>query len=61
MLSTVSGHNKNALGRGSNSNRHITNLEQSTFLDICGPKYTSIDVNRELYRIGPMQELSIDI
>ncbi len=33
LVSTVSGRNKNALGRGSASNRHITktNLEKSRF------------------------------
>jgi hypothetical protein len=32
LVSTVSGHCKNALGRGSASSRHITKLKQSTFL-----------------------------
>jgi len=39
LVSIVSGHSKNALGRGSSSNGHITKLEQSTFLSIsmvCG-------------------------
>ncbi len=34
LVSTVSGPCKNALGRGSASIRHITKLEQSTFLYI---------------------------
>jgi hypothetical protein len=33
LVSTTSGHCKNALGRGSASVRHITKLEQSIFLD----------------------------
>ncbi len=32
LVSTVSGHFKKALGRGSVSSGHITKLEQSTFL-----------------------------
>jgi hypothetical protein len=32
MVSTVSGCRKNALGRPSAKSRHITKLEQSTFL-----------------------------
>ena len=32
LISTVSGHHKNTLARASTSNRHITKLEQSTFL-----------------------------
>jgi hypothetical protein len=32
LVSTVSGHHKNALGRGSISSRQITKLEQSTFI-----------------------------
>ncbi len=36
-VSTVCGHHKNAFGKGSNSSRHITKLEKSTFsLDIYG-------------------------
>jgi hypothetical protein len=31
-VSSVSGHNKNTLGRASASSRHIAKLEQSTFL-----------------------------
>ncbi len=34
LVSTVSGCSKNALRRGSASSRHITKLEQSTFLKI---------------------------
>jgi hypothetical protein len=33
LVITVSGRHNNALGRGSASSRHITKLEQSTFLD----------------------------
>jgi hypothetical protein len=39
LVSIVSGHSKNALGRGSSSNGHITKFDQSTFLSIsmvCG-------------------------
>ncbi len=32
LVSTVSGRNKNALGRGSASNRHIKNLSNLDFL-----------------------------
>jgi len=32
LVITVSGHWKNALGKGSTSSGHITKLEQSTFL-----------------------------
>ena len=39
---------------GSNVSGHSKNA-----LDIYGPKYTSIDGHRELYRIGPMWQLSI--
>ncbi len=39
LVCTVSGRSKNALGKGSTSNGHITKLEQSRFsLDIYGPK-----------------------
>ncbi len=34
LVSTVSGLHKNALGRGRASSKHITKLEQSTFLKI---------------------------
>ena len=34
LVSTVSGHCKNALERGSANSGHITKFEQSTFLDI---------------------------
>ncbi len=34
MVSTVSGHCKNALRKGSVGGQRITKLEQSTFLDI---------------------------
>ncbi len=32
LIRALSGHRKNALGRGSASSRHIAKLEQSTFL-----------------------------
>ncbi len=36
LVSTVSGCHKNILGRASASSRHITKLEQSTFLSYYG-------------------------
>jgi hypothetical protein len=48
LISTISGRCKNALGRGSTSNRHITKLEQSRFsLDI-------YDANWLACLVGPL-------
>jgi hypothetical protein len=43
LVSTVSGHLKNALGRGSASSWHITRLEKSTFLRYLCLARTSVD------------------
>ncbi len=40
LVSTVSGHCKNTLGRASTSSGHITKLEQSTFLRYLWRLYT---------------------